>query len=114
MSNPCQVHGPGAALEEWPIPSAWIRGGTPRAFGRSLHDGEGGAGTGIWEVTEGSFDWEYPTHQSLCVLSGSAEVALEGGPTFALRPGDAAFFPAGTLARWTVREKLRKVYTTYR
>jgi uncharacterized cupin superfamily protein len=114
MSQVRCVHGPEAALEEWPIPREQIREGSPRASGTSLHEGADGAGTGVWEVTEGSFDWEYATHQSLCVLSGRAQVAIEGGPSLELGPGDAAFFPAGTRARWTVRAKLRKVYSTYR
>ncbi len=113
MSRAQSIRAAEALLEEWPIPKEQIRGGSPRASGLSLHDGEAGAGTGIWEVTEGSFDWAYETNQSLCVLSGRAEVTVEGGPSLRLEPGDAAFFPAGTRARWTVRSKLRKVYTTY-
>lgn len=113
MSRARSVRAAEALLEDWPIPQDQIREGSPRASGLSLHEGEHGAGTGIWEVTEGSFDWVYETHQSLCVLSGSAEVSIEDGPSLRLEAGDAAFFPAGARARWTVRAKLRKVYTTY-
>lgn len=113
MSTARSVRAAAAPLEDWPIPNEQIREGSPRASGLSLHEGQAGAGTGVWEVTEGSFDWAYETNQSLFVLSGRADVAIEGGPSLRLEAGDAAFFPAGTRARWTVRSKLRKVYTTY-
>ena len=114
MPSATHIAAPHAELEDWPIPAEQIAAGQPRARGTVLHDGPEGTGCGVWECTPGTFDWVYDTHQSLCVLSGEAEVEIAGGARLTLAPGDAAFFPAGTRARWTVRQTLRKVYTTYR
>jgi uncharacterized cupin superfamily protein len=103
-----------APLESWPIPADQVRSGDPRASGLSLHEGADGAGSGIWECTPGTFDWVYDAHQSLCVVSGEAQVQIEGGPRLQLGPGDAAVFPQGTRATWTVTRTLRKLYTLYR
>lgn len=103
-----------ARLEPWPIAPEQVVAGQPAASGAQLHAGENDCETGIWECTPGTFDWHYEVHQSLCLTAGEAEIQTQGGERFTLRPGDAAFFEAGTKARWTVRKTVRKLYTLYR
>jgi uncharacterized cupin superfamily protein len=114
MSAVRKIPAAAAPLESMPLEPEQIISGEPKASGLVLHEGEGDTGTGIWEVTPGSFSWDYETNQSMYVLAGRAEVEIEGGERLVLEPGDAVFIPAGTRAKWTVGETLRKVYTLYR
>ena len=98
-------------LDRWEVPPDQVLAGRPQAFGKLL-DGDGRCETGVWECTPGSFSWTYDTHQSLCVVSGSAVVRV-GKRSLKLEPGSAAFFRAGTQAVWTVKKTLRKLYTLY-
>ena len=98
-------------LDPWTIPPRQVLAGKPRASGKLL-DGDGRCETGVWECTPGSFVWNYDTHQSVCVVSGKAEVVV-GRKVLKLVPGSAVFLRAGTQARWTVTKTLRKLYTLY-
>lgn len=44
------------------------------------------------------------------VVSGSATIEVEGGPTLTVGPGDMAVLREGDRTTWTVHETLRKVY----
>ena len=101
-----------ARLEPCPLDRAAIVAGEPHASRLSLHERADGTGTGIWECTPGCFELNCERNQSLSVLSGDAVVEV-AGELLELGPGDAAFFPKGTRARWTVRSTLRKLYTLY-
>jgi uncharacterized cupin superfamily protein len=114
MSQPVHFPVPAAQLEPWPLASEQVVAGQPAAYGLVLHEGENGAGCGIWECSPGTFDWAYDVHQSLCLVSGEADVQIKDGPRLSLKPGDAVLFPAGTMARWTVKATVRKLYTLYR
>jgi uncharacterized cupin superfamily protein len=44
------------------------------------------------------------------VISGSAAIEVEGGPTLRVGTGDMVVLRAGDRTTWTVHETLRKVY----
>lgn len=113
MPTPNVANIASAVLEPWPIPKDQIVAGSPSASGAVLHTGERDTGCGLWECTPGSFTWQYDVNQSMCVIEGEAQIEIEGGERFTVRAGDAAFFPAGTSALWTVRATVRKLYTLY-
>lgn len=65
--------------------------------------------SGIWACTPGSFNLE-GMDETVCLVEGVVEITPHGGDTVTLRPGDAAFFPAGLPCRWEVKETIRKAY----
>jgi uncharacterized cupin superfamily protein len=80
----------------------------PETRSLALYDGEDVA-IGVWQHSTGvSTDVE--ADEVFVVLSGRATVAVEGGPTLEIGPGDVGLLPAGARTTWTVHETLRKVY----
>jgi uncharacterized cupin superfamily protein len=75
-------------------------------FLRSEDDGSFYAG--LWRMPAGDlpepFDYEMAMNETIHVLEGAVELAIEGGPTLQLKAGDLASFRAGTNSRWTLRE----------
>lgn len=41
-------------------------------------------------------------HQTIVILKGNARIAIVGGPTLELKPGDSASFAKGSKTTWTV------------
>ena len=64
---------------------------------------------GIWQITPGTAVEVAPAGMFV-VLSGSATIAVDGGPTFDVGPGDVCIWDGGERTIWTVRETIRKVY----
>ena len=64
---------------------------------------------GIWQIAPGTAAEVAPAGMFV-VLSGSATIAVDGGPTFDVGPGDVCIWDGGERTIWTVRETLRKVY----
>ncbi len=102
------VPGLTADLDPDPLDPAQVVFGDPQVRSLSLVDGPGLA-IGLWEHTPGvSTDVE--ADEVFVVLAGRATIAVEGGPTLEVGPGDVGQLPAGARTRWTVHEALRKVY----
>jgi uncharacterized protein len=99
-----------ANLEPMPIPADWIIEGSPDATAMLLwRSADGKHANGIWECTPGTFDWTH-TDETATILAGRVTVTVEGAEPLELEPGDLAFFPEGTKARWQVHEKVRKSF----
>ncbi len=64
---------------------------------------------GIWQITPGKSVQIAPTGMFV-VLSGRATVAVDGGPTLDIGPGDVCIWDGGERTIWTVHETLRKVW----
>ena len=64
---------------------------------------------GIWEITPGTVT-DVEADELFVVLSGSATIAFEDGPTLNVGPGDVVRLPEGARTVWTVHETLRKIY----
>ncbi len=63
-----------------------------------------------WECEPSSFDWQYPDNETAYVFEGHVIVRTEDGET-EINGGDLVHFPKGMKCTWTVKEKIRKVYT---
>ncbi|TDD12024.1 cupin domain-containing protein [Nonomuraea diastatica] len=70
-----------------------------------------GGGRGIWEITPGVVT-DVETDEIFVVLSGRATIAVEGGTTIEVGPGDVGLLAEGARTTWIVHETLRKVYQT--
>ena len=64
---------------------------------------------GIWRITEGTVT-DVEQDELFVVLEGRATIAIEGGPTLEVAPGDACVLERGARTTWTVHEPLRKVF----
>jgi uncharacterized protein len=64
---------------------------------------------GIWQITPGT-SVQVATAGMFVVLSGRATIAVDGGPTFDIGPGDVCIWDGGERTIWTVKETLRKVW----
>jgi uncharacterized protein len=79
-------------------------------------DGEGGksAPSGIWRIAPEQLPlgtrYEVPRDETFYVLEGTAEVAVEGGPTLRLAPGVIVSFIEGAKVTWWVREPMKHFF----
>jgi uncharacterized protein len=100
----------GMELQSAPINPAWILDGTPTARNRVLsNSSDRFAWTMLWDCTAGKFNWRYDLDETVHVIEGSVTVTDGNGVSKTLRPGDIAFFAAGTTAHWHVENYVRKV-----
>ncbi|WP_327086741.1 cupin domain-containing protein [Nonomuraea sp. NBC_01738] len=81
-----------------------IVAGDPRTSSVDL-----GGGRGIWEITPGVVT-DVESDELFVVLSGRATIAVEGGTTIEVGPGDVCLLGEGAKTTWIVHETLRKVY----
>jgi hypothetical protein len=109
MPNSIVVTAPDAArLEHAPLPR--ILKGNPEARSAVLARSRDRTSiTVAWECTPGEFVWDYTQDETLVVLTGEAFVTNEAGEECRLRPGDIAFFPAGSSSRWRITARIKKV-----
>ncbi|MGP3965627.1 cupin domain-containing protein [Nonomuraea sp. 3N208] len=70
-----------------------------------------GGGRGIWEITPGIVT-DVERDEIFVVLSGRATIAVEGGATIEVAPGDVCLLAEGARTTWIVHETLRQVYQT--
>ncbi|UBU15406.1 cupin domain-containing protein [Nonomuraea gerenzanensis] len=70
-----------------------------------------GGGRGIWEITPGVVT-DVERDELFVVLSGRATIAVAGGTTIEVGPGDVCLLAEGAKTTWIVHETLRKVYQT--
>ncbi len=98
------------AMVSTPINPEWIISGEPQArtaeHSRSHDDA---ALTAMWDCTAGEFRWYFGWDETVMVVEGEVHIVAEDGTERTLRAGDVAFFAAGTWARWTVDDYVRKV-----
>ena len=64
---------------------------------------------GIWRITEGTVT-DVEQDELFVVLEGRATIAIEGGPTLEVGPGDTCVLERGARTTWTIHEPLRKVF----
>jgi hypothetical protein len=98
-----------ARLEPAPIRPEWVLEGQPQARSVLLSGAaDGMAMTAVWDCTAGAFNWFFGGDETVHILEGEVIVDDGSGPR-TLGPGDVAFFPAGTWARWEVRSYVKKL-----
>ncbi|MET7364567.1 cupin domain-containing protein [Streptomyces sp. NPDC005566] len=104
------VHVPDAELDPEPLSPAQILSGTPEVTGKVVWESADGRRLrGVWQITPGIVT-DTEEDEMFVVLSGSATIVVEGGPTLTVGPGDLAVLHKGDRTTWTVHETLRKAY----
>lgn len=95
-------------LEPLPLDPDQIVEGSPATFGVTLFERDG-VECGVWEITPGvAADVE--EQEVFLVVSGSATIEVEGGPTLEVGPGAIGALRRGDRTTWRVHETLRKLY----
>ena len=77
---------------------------------RTTAAGEGVLYTGMFVVAPSTFRYSFAGDESFHVLEGEVEIAVDGGATVQLGPGDLASFPKGAASTWTVTRALTKFF----
>jgi len=99
-------------LPDMPIEAAWILEGNPIARGKVLLQSDDKRfSTGLWECSEGKFQWIFGWDEFVSIMEGEVTIRQENGPTVTLKAGDTAFFPEGLQTEWNVTKKIRKTFT---
>jgi uncharacterized cupin superfamily protein len=100
-----------AALSDDELDPTDVLAGEPVTRSLSVWEAAGidAASLGIWEITPGTVT-DVEADELFVVLTGSATIACEDGPTLEVGPGDVCRLRAGQRTVWTVHETLRKVY----
>ena len=97
-------------LSPAPIPKGWITGGAPTARNAVLAvSADRTALTLLWDCTGGSFRWIYDQDETIHILEGKVTLTLQDGRVEQLAAGSIVFFPAGSVADWTVHGYVRKL-----
>ncbi|MFJ9815058.1 cupin domain-containing protein [Streptomyces sp. NPDC101151] len=110
MTHSFALHIPDADLEPEPVDPEQILSGNPEVTGKVVWESTDGRQIrGIWQITPGVVT-DTEADELFVVISGSATIEVEGGPTLSVGPGDMAVLRAGDRTTWTVHETLRKAY----
>jgi uncharacterized cupin superfamily protein len=96
------------------LDASWVISGSPKfrvnIFGQSS---DKSAISGIWECTgPAQFEWHYGVDESIYILEGTVDIEYLG-KKFTLRAGDSTHFAAGTKAKWTVSDRVKKTFAIY-
>ena len=102
-------------LEEWPamsdLPFIKVLEGDPKHYGRfDLGGFTTRTSAGVWECTEGRFEYTYPGDEIATVLSGLIRLVDENGTAHEYGPGDTFYTSKGETVTWHVVEKVRKIF----
>jgi uncharacterized protein len=63
----------------------------------------------LWRSDPATYDYLFEGDEAFHVVEGAATVELsDTGETIELRPGDVAYFSAGTRSVWTITEPFKK------
>ncbi|RXT51255.1 cupin [Bosea sp. Tri-44] len=84
--------------------------GAPRFRSWTLDEAEGGLSSGLWEATQGKWNFENAHWEYCRILSGVSVVTEEGGAAHLVRAGDSFVLRAGFRGTWEVIETTRKDY----
>src|SRR5690242_10394949 len=82
-----------------------VLSGEPRAavsWLRTVPAGDGVLYAGMFTVEPSVFRYSFLGDESFHVLDGDLDIAVDGGDTVTLGPGDIASFTQGSVSTWTV------------
>jgi uncharacterized cupin superfamily protein len=97
-------------LEPDALDPATVIAGHPQTTNRVVWESEDGRTVrGVWQITPGTVT-DTEANEMFVVVSGRATIAVEGGETFEVGPGDLGVLREGERTTWTVHETLRKAY----
>ena len=70
-------------FEDMPIPAEWIHEGTPQARGVvRIQSADQKQSAGLWECTEGKFEWTFTWYETTHILEGEVTIQEEGGAAY--------------------------------
>jgi uncharacterized cupin superfamily protein len=99
-------------LNPAPITADWVIEGTPDTRGREIaHTDDNSTQVYVWRTTKSRFNWHYDCDEIVTILDGEAFITDASNIERRVGPGDVAFFPAGSVARWRVPDHVRKIAT---
>ncbi|RDI73636.1 Cupin-type protein [Gaiella occulta] len=115
MSNvmaPCKTHVDTTDYEPFNGFEAVLEGDPDAkvAWLRTESGGEGVLYTGMFTAEPSTFRYVFGGDESFHVLDGDLDIAVDGGDTVTLAPGDIASFPKGATSTWALRAPLRKFF----
>jgi uncharacterized protein len=98
-------------LTSAPIPSDWVLEGKPEARVKHLAKAtDDGLAVALWDCTAGKFNWFFQGDEFVHILEGEVTISNEdGSDKRVLKPGDVAYFIAGTHSIWQVDKYVKKV-----
>lgn len=97
-------------LNRGTIPAEWVHSGDAEVRNRLLwKTADHLAYVVYWECGEVEFTWHYTVDEALVLVAGEAFITDASGVERHCRPGDTAFFAAGTTAHWRVPDRIAKV-----
>ena len=102
-------------VDPWPpfddLPFVTTTEGNPQHSGR-FDQGGFGARTmvGVWECTEGKFEYTYPGDEICTLLEGHIRVTEKDGSVHEHKAGDTFFTVKNETVNWEVVEKIRKIF----
>lgn len=99
-----------------PTPKASATAGNPKESAYEIwRTSDNSVEIGVWECTPGSFLATREGYDEVCyVMSGSAKITQDVGPSVVLSAGDTLVTPEGWTGEWEVLETLRKIYVIQR
>lgn len=98
-------------LVDAPIPKDWVIDGKPVARSLDLTGFEGhGYTTGLWDCSEGTFNWYFHADEFVHILEGDVVVRGDDGKEAHLKVGDVAHFTAGSHTVWKVPNYVKKLW----
>jgi uncharacterized protein len=102
-----------APMEPAPIPEEDVIEGNPESTMAILWQSEDNTlYNGVWHCTPGIFMLTSPG-ETITLVEGRVTITPEGGEPITLGPGDLAYIPEGTVARWEVTETVRKGFHSH-
>ncbi|MDA1229451.1 MAG: cupin domain-containing protein [Planctomycetota bacterium] len=110
MPDDLQVPVSNAATQQY---EPFISAGQPFGEVHWLRTTSGGAGqlyAGLWRHGCATFDYVFPGDETFHVLEGQLSIAIAGGPTVELGPGDIVSFTKGQASTWTIKSPMKKFF----
>ncbi|MFZ6774267.1 cupin domain-containing protein [Undibacterium sp. SXout7W] len=102
-----------APVQPFEVDPSWVKEGTPNFRATEFFkSSDNKTSSGIFECDASTFEWHYQLDEAVYILEGAVEIDYQGKKLH-LKPGDTAFFRAGTTALWHVPQHIKKTWTLY-
>lgn len=92
------------------IPPTQVISGNPQARVKLLAQAsDEEVSAAVWDCTAGKFKWHFRSDELVHILDGAVTIKVANGPERHFKPGDVAWFPAGTDSVWHVDHYVKKM-----